>query len=893
MRPERHPDEADRLEALRAYEILDTPREAEFDDLVNLASRICETPVALVTLLDADRQWFKAAIGVDVPERPYEESLCAHAILQRGLTEVGDLTRDPRFADNAVVAGEPHLRFYAGVPLETPAGLPVGTFCVIDVRPRVLTEVQRDALRVLGRQAMTQMELRRRVRQGEAERRAVQRTLDRAEIGTWRYDVATGEIEGNERANHFYNVRGQVPLAQVREAMHPEDQAAVARAHADAIRAGGRYEAEYRVTGADGQERWILARGDVEKGPDGRPARLSGVSIDITERRRAEAALDAERDALDATLGFAGVATWAWEVGTDAVRTNRLLRTFFGIPADETRDLPLFEFLKAIHPDDRERSSAEIAAALTGAPLEMEYRVLDAAGAQRWVLSRGRLLDDATTLAGVLVDVTARKAAEAALEAERVQFRRLLDEVPGHVVTVRGPELRYDFANRAFLGFLGRGDDFLGQTVEEAWPAPPDHVAMLRNILATGETASGTEVPMAGSLFDFVFQPLRESDGSVGGVFVHSLDVTEKVRAREALLRAEERFRVAQETTPDAFAIVEPVRDEGGAIVDFRFVYVNAAIERISGDTREDLVGASYLQKRPESRATGLFDAYVGVVETGESVSREFATEHRGLPLYLRLTAVPVGDGVAISFSDITDRRRAEEALREAVEARTKELREAFEEAERFNYSISHDLRTPLRAIAATSQMLIEEAGPELAESHRELLERQSHNARRLGILIDQLLRLSRLGRIEMARNPLDLTALARSVVAEIVQAGDAPCAVEVQEGMRAEGDPALVRLVFANLIGNACKFSAGAGTVRVFQEGEAFAVSDEGPGFDMRHAAKIFQPFERLVADREFAGTGIGLANVERIVRRHGGRVWAESEPGQGATFRFTLGSV
>ncbi len=890
MRAERHPREAERIEALSAYEILDTPREAEFDDLVALASRICETPVALVTLLDRDRQWFKAAVGVDIPERPYGESLCSHAILDRGLTEVPDLTLDARFAGNAIVAGEPNLRFYAGVPLESPEGLPIGTLCVIDVRPRELTDLQRDALRVLGRQAMTQLELRRRLREQEGERQEVQATLARAEIGTWSFDRTTGTFTGNPVAQRFYNGLGLTPAARVGEAIHPDDRERRAVAQAEAFRTGRPYEVEYRATGADGVERWILARAEA------RGETLAGVAIDITERRRAEMALAQTQGETDRTLELAGVATWAWDAGADHVRTNRLLRHFFGIPADQTRNLPLFEFLKAIHPDDRTRVSGEIAAALEGAPFETEYRVIDAEGSERWVIARGGLSEGTTALAGVLVDVTARKRAEAALETERRQFRRLLDEVPAHVVTMQGEELRYDFVNRAFMAFVGMEDGVVGTCAGELWDTPKEHLAMLRRILATGETVSGAGVPVVSPKgvqghYDFSFQPLRDPDGAITGIFVHSLDVTERIRAQEALGRSEERFRAAQETTPDAFSILEAVRDGKGEIADLRWSYVNPATERLTGEPKEALLGASFCQMRPAMVESGLFDRYVGVIETGEPTTLEFPISYPAKKAYLRATAVRVGDGVAVSFSDITDRVLAEESLREAVAERTKELREAFEEAERFNYSISHDLRTPLRAIAATSQVLLEEAGPELDESHRDLLERQDHNARRLGLLIDQLLKLSRLGRVEMARSPLDMTALARAVADEIARAGESPCAIVVQEGMRAEGDPALVRLVLGNLLENACKFSRGEGTVRVTQDGAVFAVADEGVGFEMKYAAKLFLPFERLVGEREFPGTGIGLANVERIVRRHGGEVRAESEPGKGATFFFTLG--
>ncbi|CAN5437068.1 hypothetical protein BH11ARM2_BH11ARM2_31350 [soil metagenome] len=224
--------------------------------------------------------------------------------------------------------------------------------------------------------------------------------------------------------------------------------------------------------------------------------------------------------------------------------------------------------------------------------------------------------------------------------------------------------------------------------------------------------------------------------------------------------------------------------------------------------------------------------------------------------------------------------------LEERVQARTDELNAALKEAEGFNYSVAHDLRAPVRAISATAMILLEELGPEVSDEHRRFLERQAYNASRLGVLIDELLRLSRLSRVDVRRMPLDLTRLTDEVVSELRTGLD----VRVQEGMRATGDPELVRTVLHNLIGNACKFSPRGAAVEVGQSGGAVWVRDEGIGFDMGYAEKIFQPFERLVTESEFPGTGIGLANVERIVRRHGGRVWAESKPGKGATFSFTL---
>lgn len=155
-----HPREAARLAALREYDVLDTPREAEFDDIARLASEICGAPISLVCLIDADRQWFKAETGFGRRETPLESSICAHAILVNDVVEIEDTAADPRMRGNPLVDGEPRLRFYASAPLRTPEGLPLGTLCVLDYAPRALSPLQRNALRVLARQVMAQLDLR-------------------------------------------------------------------------------------------------------------------------------------------------------------------------------------------------------------------------------------------------------------------------------------------------------------------------------------------------------------------------------------------------------------------------------------------------------------------------------------------------------------------------------------------------------------------------------------------------------------------------------------------------------------------------------------------------------------------------------------------------------------
>jgi signal transduction histidine kinase len=190
--------------------------------------------------------------------------------------------------------------------------------------------------------------------------------------------------------------------------------------------------------------------------------------------------------------------------------------------------------------------------------------------------------------------------------------------------------------------------------------------------------------------------------------------------------------------------------------------------------------------------------------------------------------------------------------------------------------------------------MLLEDAGPELSVGNRSLLENQIRSANKLGQIISDLLTLSRISRTEIAMRPLDLTELAKDVTGSVFEAEVDPHRVDIEEGLRAMGDATLVYVVLLNLFENARKFSPRGGTVSFGRaqgsDENTFVVRDEGVGFPMEYAGKVFQPFQRLVGEGEFEGTGIGLANVQRAIERHGGHVWVESQPGKGSCFYFTL---
>jgi PAS domain S-box-containing protein len=388
---------------------------------------------------------------------------------------------------------------------------------------------------------------------------------------------------------------------------------------------------------------------------------------------------------------------------------------------------------------------------------------------------------------------------------------------------------------------------------------------------------------------------LRDPAGNPAGILEINRDMTERNRAREQLLEAHRRTTAILESISDGFVVFDR---------EWRYAYVNPAAARMVHKSREEVLGKNVWELWPYTADSPFAAAYRHAVAENISVPVE-AFYSEPLNGWFEIRCYPSPEGLSFFFTDVTKRKQAEAEIRrlnaeleQRVRDRTTQLEAANQELETFAYSVSHDLRAPLRGIDGWSLALVEDFGAQLDEEARHYLDRVRSEAQRMGQLIDDLLRLSRVTRAPLDRDCVDLTAMARSIAGNLreIHAGRR-IEFAVQPGLTACGDARLLEVALTNLLNNAAKFTGKQADARVevgrteHQGQSAFYVRDNGAGFDMAHARSLFGPFQRLHKVSEFPGTGIGLATVQRIVHRHGGRVWAEAQVDRGATFYFTLG--
>lgn len=647
---------------------------------------------------------------------------------------------------------------------------------------------------------------------------------------------------------------------------------------------------------------------------------LERLNSELKERSTAQNKLQQSESRLSLALDAACTGIWEWSPGTGAFTGTPHAHAIFGVaPGDFGGTYA--DYLRLVHPDDAERVAQFNQRVLAGGMqgLALDYRLIRPDGAARWVEGRGTLQPgedgNPTRVIGTIVDITERKATELLLERERKLLRTLVDNLPDDVFIIDADGC-YTMVNAAWLAKLGTGETALppGRTVFDYF----EHDIAARfdrenqRIMATGvglynqrrtmhSAHGGTRWVLTSKI------PLRDAEGKSAGIIGINRDVTELHDALDRLQDERNLLRSIIDAVPDAIL----VKDR-----ECRYVIMNREALSLRGAaTIEEIAGRRARDFLPAERAAQIEAEDRRVMDSGEpsiNVTRRSAFPGTARH-WVSTSKVPLrsGDGalygiveinrdVSALQSIIEEVNKLNAELEDRVRERTEELQKANNELESFSYSVSHDLRAPLRSIMGFGNFLLKDNHAQLDAAGRARLDRILAASARMGELIDDLLTLGRISRQSMDKRNVDLSGIAREIAKRLADE-DPQRAVtfEIADALALYGDEGLIRIVLENLLGNAWKFTGRLAAATIaFGETDvhgtrSFFVRDNGAGFDMKYASKLFTPFQRLHSQHQFEGTGIGLATVKRIIERHHGEIRIESAVDAGTTVFFTVGAV
>lgn len=649
---------------------------------------------------------------------------------------------------------------------------------------------------------------------------------------------------------------------------------------------------------------------------DGRPAELV-LAHDVTQQKTAERTLRTSEAQLKQAQRMAQIGSWTLEAADGSLHWSD--ETFRIFEIEPARFGASYEsFLACIHPGDRSMVDSAYRRSLeTREPYAISHRLLFADGRIKHVHEQceteygpdGRALRSR----GTVQDITVRVLAEQALRESEQRFRNLADNSADWIWTI-DLSGRHTYSSPSTAAILGyRTEEFLA--LDPTTLVHPDDLKLFgatfdeararktgwRNVVIRWRHKDGSYRIMESSA-----APVVGAEGELAGFQGVDRDITERVQAQQALREGEERLRLAMAaasqglydldlTTGDARVSPEYATMLGYDPVTF--VETNAAwLERLHPDDHaaaykafDDYVSGRLPEYRVEFRQLTRDGGWKWILSLGKIQER--AADGRPLRMlgtHTDIDAIKAAEAALVELNSTLEAR---------VDERTAELKAAVQELDSFAYAVSHDLRAPLRAMSGFAHVLQEDHGGELSFEAQTYLDQIVLAGRKMSDLVEGLLTLSRSTRGDLRVNRVDVSALAHKHVAEMAAAEPARrVSVEIEPDLAVHGDERMISSVLDNLLDNAWKYSGTTAQPRIRVHAcdvdgqHGFCVSDNGVGFDMAHASRLFKAFQRLHRQDEFPGIGIGLATVQRIVQRHGGQIIAHGVPGQGAAFSVVL---
>lgn len=685
---------------------------------------------------------------------------------------------------------------------------------------------------------------------------------------------------------------------------HPDDQQRSWDAWQNAVSHNAPYLLQCRLRRADGIYRWWLIHGVPVLDENGNIIKWYGTCTDINDLKQAEEAMLPSQNQFNLLiLNIKSGVALIDDTGKFTVVNPSFLR-MFGLKDDETiinvndknwSDWQVFESDGTLlHVDEHPVRKA----AITGKPVKDKLIGvrLPSGGDLIWMLVSANLVHgpDGSIQSTICTyyDITELKRAEEILKESEQKYRSIFENSLD-AIFLAIPNVQVLAANPAACAIFGMTEEELCRVgrrgIED--PTDPRHAAAVEERARTGKVKyEATHVRRNGSTFPSEVSSVIMDGGLRSLVILR--DITARKRAEQELRESEEKFRNLFMNMTEEVHFWKLIRDEQGRIKTWQVMDINPPTVKAWGrESREDTIGRTADEIFP-----GATEHFMPIIQQIMAEGIPYSYENYFPPpvdKYFRFTSIPLGEYFFTTGADVTRSRKAEESLKQQA----KELEDANKELESFSYSVSHDLKAPLRAIDGYSRMLLKKDVDKLSEDTIRKLDVIRSNAEKMNSLIDDLLSFSKVLSRGIAISEINMDKLAREVWAEIQAANtERELELRITSMLPGNGDPTLIRQVLFNLISNAVKFTKTRkpGIIEIdcySEKGNAiYFIKDNGVGFDMAYYDKLFGVFQRLHSHEEYEGTGVGLSIVQRIIVRHGGRVWAEGDVNKGATFYFTL---